>query len=148
MQLSWLSLYNCFTTRCGLFAPPFGIFTCSCFLIGLYQHACDFMKGLLDVICCFGTRLYILNFFVILNEGLDILYGDCSARLQIAFVTHQKNLSLLGTWTSDLSIPVFRCILERLLVCDIKDYHECMRSSIVWTSYGSETLVTSGIPDL
>lgn len=148
MQFCWLFLYNCFTACCWLSITPFRIFTCSCFFLSLHQHTCDFMECLFDVFCCFGTRLYILNFSVILNEGIYILNGDCSTRLQVTFISHQKNLCFRWTWTSDLSVPVFCGILERLLVRDIKYDHKCMCSSIVRTSNRSETLMTSSIPDL
>ncbi len=112
------------------------------------EHLGCFAESLFDVVCSLGTGLNILNFMVLLGEGRHLLKGHFPIPFQVTLVTHQQNLGVCRTVVSDLSVPVFSSIFERLGIGDIEYHHDGMCPTVIRAGDGPKAFVASSVPNL
>ena len=149
MQLCRLLLLSCWLTLLWSFwFTHLGVLSRSRLIISLHKHVGNLEKSLLYMLRSFSTSLDVLDFSMLLQKHLNLSRRNSPTICKVAFITHQQNLRLRRTRIFDLSVPVISSVFKRLLISDVKDYHQSMRSSIIWTSDRAKSFVTSRVPNL
>ena len=103
-------------------------------------------KGLLNIARGFGRSFEELNSETV-GEFFSLFCGDNTLSGQIGLVTHQQLVDILSCVSVDFVQPLLY-IVERFVVRNIVNNNNSMGTTVVRRCNGTETLLSSGIPDL
>jgi len=115
-------------------------------LFDLLDFRRDLYKSFIDVSGILRRRLDIRDLNII-RKFFGCLISDLSFVFEIAFVSDQKLIHVFASIPFDFLQPLLDVVV-RDLVGNIKYDNNSVRASVVRRSNGTETFLTSGIPNL